>query len=93
MKTRTNPITLNWRPIETAPKNPAGEGIGPAIIVWYEYDHTVYTVEWTFREMEFYEPVGGWRVKSSGADDDLWLTTESVTHWMPMMERPNDNEK
>lgn len=77
-----------WQPIETAPKNEAGEMMGPTILIFYDADGLPWPAYWG--------PCPG--AHSEGAwipcDDyqDRPFNTPDVTHWMPLPEPPGKND-
>lgn len=73
-----------WQPIETAPKNEAGEFLGPDILIYY----TVNGLPWP----AYWGPSADSRVDGawiSHDDDCREFSTEHVTHWMPLPAAPN----
>lgn len=70
-----------WQPIETAPKNDAGEMLGPTILIWYEADSLPWPAYWGPNMDAIAE--GAWMI-DGGAPFDTAL----VTHWMPLPEPP-----
>jgi len=75
-----------WQDISTAPKNPEGEGVGPWILIFSEWDHGVYTARWECRA-----EVRGWKVMGRGAGP--WTSPENIRHWMPMPLSPFQQRK
>lgn len=78
---------MDWKTIESAPKNEAGSFEGPEILVWHKYDGSVRTVFWTFENSP--EKIGnyvmsGWFCKAS----QRFLNTNSVTHWTELPDLP-----
>lgn len=71
-----------WQPIETAPKNPEGEGIGPEILIWYEHSHTIYHAKWFIEN-----GCGSWHRKETSIGQAPLMQHE-VTHWMPSPQPP-----
>lgn len=69
----------NWQPIETAPKNEAGEMLGPTILIWYAEDKLPWPAYWGPCPGATAE--GAWL---SLDDDDRSFEIECVTHWMPL---------
>ena len=65
-----------WLPIETAPKNPEGEPIGPWILVCTA-DRKIWVAHWGFNN----ERRGGWRRQAG-------FEINKVTYWMTLPEPP-----
>ena len=65
-----------WQPIDTAPKNDAGEMLGPTILIWYEADSLPWPAYWGPNMDAIAE--GAWMI-DGGAPFDTAL----VTHWQP----------
>ena len=76
---------MQWQPIETAPKNEAGEMLGPTILIYYDADGLPWPAYWG--------PCPG--APAEGAwipcDDsqDRPFHTPDVNHWMPLPTPPN----
>ena len=73
-----------WQPIKTAPKNDAGEMLGPTILIWYQANELPWPAYWGPCPDAHAE--GAWL----SLDDDIRaFETECVTHWMPLPEPPH----
>jgi hypothetical protein len=75
---------MKWQPIETAPKNAAGEFFGPTILIYYVTDGLTWPAYWG---PDRGSSEGAWHA----ADDDgehIPFHTPDVTHWMPMLPSP-----
>lgn len=70
-----------WQLIDTAPKNPEGQDVGPYILVWNDFDHGIYEVRWSYRGRD-----DGWTPRAKLKDV---LIRSNITHWMPKHERPH----
>lgn len=74
-----------WQPIETAPKNPAGEFVGPVILVFCNADGYPWPAHWA----EGRQGDGVWMVVDDGRPcGEIW--PQNATHWMPLPEPPRD---
>lgn len=74
---------MQWRPIDTAPKNPAGSFHGPTILVYYTADELPWPAYWAqgkSGEGVWFTPDGG----------DSEMDGKCVTHWMPLPPRRPD---
>lgn len=71
-----------WQPIGTAPKNDAGEMLGPTILIWYDADELPWPAYWGPHPDAISE--GTWLSNDGTAPFDTAL----VTHWMPLPEPP-----
>lgn len=67
---------MKWQPIETAPKNPAGTGRGPEILLWTV--GYIYQGRWVANEYG-----GDWRARGS-------LQGLTCSYWMPLPEPPTE---
>lgn len=74
-----------WQPIETAPKNAAGAGTGPWILVWNGWNSSVIQVCWSFRPGSLGKLIGYWHSKLSNSE---LPTNAQIKHWMPMPAKP-----
>ena len=70
-----------WQPIETAPKNEAGEMMGPTILIYYDADELCWPAYWGPNPQAHAE--GAWLSYDDGVFDE-----RCVTHWMPMPAPP-----
>jgi len=75
---------MQWQPIETAPKNEAGEMLGPTILIHYEADGLPWPAYWGPCPDAHAE--GAWL--SCSDTDDRPFNTPDVTHWMPLPTPP-----
>ena len=73
---------MEWQPIETAPKNPAGEFVGPWILGFSEFDGGIYEIRWQPDN----NGKGQW--KGRGANDFRGSEVSRITHWMERPSRP-----
>lgn len=75
-----------WQPIETAPKNPAGQMHGPDVLVWEGEYRQIHTAYWG---SHFYQGaiVDGWVCKLTGPFRRE-ATRRGITHWMPLPAPP-----
>ena len=72
-------MITDWKPIDTAPKNEAGEFLGPTILIYYAADGLPWPAYWGPMDGAIAE--GAWK----GLDDDgRDFHTPDVTHWMPL---------
>lgn len=78
-------MAIKWQPIETAPKNPAGEFLGPTILIFYKADGLPWPAYWGPMSNALAE--GAWL----STDDTGEFRTEDVTHWAPLPEPPGRN--
>jgi hypothetical protein len=78
-------IEMKWQPIETAPKNPAGEFHGPIILIFYAADNLTWPAYWA----EGKNGDGTWFIAYDGSDN-VECALSDVTHWMPLPEKPTD---
>lgn len=69
-------MTLDWKPIETAPKNPEGEIKGPRILAWNDYNHCITEVYWSA-----YEKLGTIRMGFIPIHSHLFDSQARYTHW------------
>lgn len=80
-------MTTDWKPISTAPKNEAGEFLGPTILIYYQADGLPWPAYWGPSSDSRID--GVWMC----ADDDAGeFRTEDVTHWMPLPPAPTPQE-
>jgi len=78
------PDEVQWRPIETAPKD------GTVIDLWdWKYMHRVTDACWRHHYWENGKPLGE---KSWGAGDRDGPFVMEPTHWMPLPKRPEDTK-
>jgi hypothetical protein len=79
-----------WQPIETAPKNPAGQAEGPWILVWYKYDRLIYAARWGFVGR-----TGVWlsSIAICGDQGGRLTRQHDITHWMPLPAPPSAREE
>lgn len=68
---------MEWLPIEDAPKNPEGKGVGPWILVFSDWDHGRYQARW-----EAHGEKSGWRFL--GRKPGPWSQSENIRAWMPL---------
>jgi len=74
---------MDWQPIETAPKNPAGQFTGPIILVWCTADEMVWPAYWGQRD----DTTGCWQIfDGSGPGDQIM--PQDASHWMPLPKPP-----
>ena len=78
-------MSTEWQPIETAPKNVAGEMLGPTILIYYEADGLPWPAYWG--PCPGANAEGAWL--SYNDMDDRPFNTPDVTHWMPLPLAPN----
>ena len=76
-------MVYEWQPIETAPKNKAGEMVGPAILIYSTFDGFTWPTFWG--ALPESETEGGWLC----CDGDGHFPEECVTHWMPLPPDPD----
>ena len=76
---------MEWQPIETAPKNPAGEMLGPTILIYYDADGLPWPAYWGPCIGALSE--GSWILADPDASPSAFRT-EDVTHWMPLPPAP-----
>jgi len=73
----------NWQPINTAPKNEAGQMFGPTILIYYRVDD----LPWP----------SYWGPNLSAPAEGCWLSCDEnppfdedyVTHWQPLPSAPD----
>lgn len=68
-----------WRTIDSAPKNEAGEFLGPTILIYYAADGLPWPAYWGPSKDSRID--GAWMCCDDDADE---FHTPSVTHWMPL---------
>ncbi len=76
---------MNWNIIDTAPKNEAGEFIGPTILIFNQADLLPWPAYWGPSEGCLVE--GAWIIADDAASVRLFNTPD-VTHWMPLPTPP-----
>lgn len=77
-----------WQPIETAPKNPAGQRHGEWVLAWNDAEQSRCIVRWDYVT----NPEGEWitvddarsKIKRPGTI----LKQNHITHWMPLPTPP-----
>lgn len=72
--------TMQWRPIETAPKD------GSPFLACH-YRSGVHAITWHGKASHV--PLYGWCEGDDAEDIDLW----QPTHWMPLPPPPNQEER
>ena len=72
---------MEWQPIETAPKNDAGECYGPAILIWNDAAQLPFACFWGASE-------GNW-IDAEGTNM-VPHRINDITHWMPLPEPPKE---
>jgi hypothetical protein len=88
---RTGGRVMDWQPIETAPRNPAGEVSGPPILLWNEYNRKIYHGFWTTC-ISNERLTTGWAIWSSVDVKHPIDFQKRITHWMPPPEPPAEKE-
>jgi hypothetical protein len=78
-------MAIEWQPIETAPKNEAGEFLGPTILIYYAADGLTWPAYWGPEKGSLVD--GAWHVADDYGDDRPFNTPD-VTHWAPMPNPP-----
>lgn len=76
-----------WKPISMAPKNQAGEMLGPTILIYNQADGLVWPAYWGPTEDCLAE--GLWCLADGSSQ---CFHTPDVTHWMEWPEDPNASE-
>ncbi len=76
-------MTNQWQPIETAPKNPAGEICGPTILVYNKHDGLTWPAFWGPHPNSPTE--GVWLCGSY----EEFFADDAITHWMPLPPDPD----
>lgn len=72
-----------WKRIETAPKNPEGEGYGPWILIWYGHSPAIYQARWQFSNGS-----GGWvPIKE---EFNKLPAQHKITHWQHIPKPPKE---
>ena len=72
---------IDWRPLETAPKNPEGARSGPQVLLWDKYFGRAVTARWTTEKDFSGRVITGWWAL---AGRKQLLNEEVVTHWAPL---------
>ena len=68
---------IDWKPIETAPKNAVGARSGHSILVWDTYSGCAWTARWT-TDTDHGVVRTGWWVSATGKK---LLSAQFITHW------------
>jgi hypothetical protein len=77
---------MNWKPIETAPKNPEGKFWGPIILVFCSADNFPWPAYWGQCNKTGDATEGTWFCADGVGDDEF--DSRDVTHWMPLPNPP-----
>ena len=77
---------MNWQPIETAPKNKAGEFWGPTILVWCDADNLPWPAYWAQAQKTGDSDQGTWFLADGVGDCEF--RRSDITHWMPLPPKP-----
>lgn len=82
-------MTTDWQPISTAPKNEAGEFLGPTILIYCTADELPWPAYWGPCSGAHAE--GAWHSADPSVEPSEFRT-EDVTHWMPLPPAPTPQE-
>ena len=79
-------MSMEWQPIETAPKNPEGKFWGPTILIFCTADNLPWPAYWGQACKTNDATEGAWFIADDGDNSELHLNDAS--HWMPLPARP-----
>lgn len=71
---------MDWRPIETAPKNPEGEFYGPVVLIWCTADNTPWPASWGPGGPD---NKGCWVIEDGGRQANE-IYPDDASHWFPI---------